>query len=196
MAVQASDVKKLRQATGAGMMDCKKALDEAAGDVDKAVEVLRKRGIAKAAKKVARETTEGLVGSYVHGNGKVATLVELNCESDFVARNEEFQQLLKDLCMQVAAAAPLAVTPDELPQDVVEKEKEIYRSEMAGKPDHVIDKIIEGKLRKFYEEKCLLEQPFIKDDKKKIKDLLTETIAKLGENIQVHRFARFQVGMD
>ena len=196
MAIKASDVKRLREATGAGMMDCKKALDEAGGDLDRAVDVLRKRGVAKAAKKVARETAEGLIGSYVHSNGKIATLVELNCESDFVARNQEFQQLLRDLCMQVAAANPLALTPEDMPEDVVEKEREIYRSEAEGKPDHVIDRMVDGKLRKFYEDNCLLEQPFVKDDKVKIKDLLTQKIAKLGENIRVRRFVRFQMGVD
>ena len=196
MAIKATDVKRLREATGAGMMDCKKALDEAGGDLDKAVDVLRKRGVAKAAKKVARETAEGLIGSYVHSNGKIAALVELDCESDFVARNQEFQQLLKDLCMQVAAANPLALTPEDMPEDVVEKEREIYRSEAEGKPDHVIDRMVDGKLRKFYEDNCLLEQPFVKDDKVKIKDLLTQKIAKLGENIRVRRFVRFQMGVD
>ena len=196
MAVKASDVKELRAATGAGMMDCKRALDEAGGDLDRAVEVLRKRGIAKAAKKVARETAEGLVGTYVHNNGKIATMVELDCETDFVARNEEFQQLLRDLCLQVAATTPLAISPDDLPEDAVAKEREIYRAEAGDKPDHVIDKIVEGKLRKYYEEVCLLEQPFVKDDKVKIRELITSYIAKLGENIQVKRFCRFQVGID
>ena len=196
MAITASDVKMLREATGAGMMDCKKALEEAGGDHEAAVDVLRKRGVAKAAKKVARETAEGLVGSYVHSNGKIATLVELNCESDFVARNEEFQQLLKDLCMQVAAAKPQPLTPEDMPEDVVAREREIYRGEAEGKPDHVVDKIVEGKLRKFYADKCLLEQPFVKDNDIKINDLLTQKIAKLGENIRVSRFVRFQVGID
>ncbi len=194
MGITAADVKKLRDATSAGMKDCKNALVEANGDFDKAVEILRKAGVAKAAKKAGREAKEGLVGSYVHSNGKLATLVELNCESDFVARNEMFQQLLKDLCMQVAAANPIAVRPEDLPAEVIEKEKEVYRAEAAGKPDHVVEKIVEGKLRKFYEEACLLEQPFIKDDKIKVKDLITDAIAKLGENIQVGRIARIQIG--
>ena len=195
MAISAADVKKLRDATSAGMKDCKNALEEAGGDFDKAVEVLRKAGVAKAAKKAGREAKEGQVGSYVHSNGKIATLVELNCESDFVARNEMFQNLLKDLCMQVAAANPIAVRPDELPEDVVEKEKDVYRAAAGDKPDHIAEKIVEGKLRKFYEETCLLEQPFIKDDKMKVKDLVTDVVAKLGENIQVGRIARIQIGV-
>ncbi len=195
MAISAADVKKLRDATSAGMKDCKNALEEAGGDFDKAVEVLRKAGVAKAAKKAGREAKEGLVGSYVHSNGKIATLVELNCESDFVARNEMFQNLLKNLCMQVAAANPIAVRPEELPEDVIEKEKEVYRAEAGDKPDHIVEKIVEGKLRKFYEETCLLEQPFIKDDKMKVKDLVTDMVAKLGENIQVGRIARIQIGV-
>ena len=194
MAITAAEVATLRKATSAGMKDCKDALEAAGGDFDKAVEILRKAGVAKAAKKADREANEGLVGSYVHTNARLATLVELNCESDFVARNEMFQALLKDLCMQVAATNPLSVRPEDLPEDLVEKEKEIYRAEAGDKPEHIVDKIVEGKLRKFYEERCLLEQPFIKDDKVKIKDLVTNLIATLGENIQIGRIARIEIG--
>ena len=194
MAITAADVSKLRKATSAGMKDCKNALEEAGGDFEKAVDVLRKAGAAKAAKKAGRDASEGLVGSYVHSNGKLAALVELNCESDFVARNDEFQALLKDLCMQVAATNPIAVRPEEVPEDLIEREREIYRAEAADKPDHIADKIVEGKLRKFYEERCLLEQPFIKDDKVKVKDLVTNLVATIGENIQVGRIARVEVG--
>ena len=194
MAITAAEVATLRKATSAGMKDCKDALEAAGGDFDKAVEILRKAGVAKAAKKAGREANEGLVGSYVHTNARLATLVELNCESDFVARNEMFQALLKDLCMQVAATNPLSVRPEDLPEDLVEKEKEIYRAEAGDKPEHIVDKIVEGKLRKFYEERCLLEQPFIKDDKVKIKDLVTNLIATLGENIQIGRIARIEIG--
>jgi len=194
MAVSTADVAKLRKATSAGMKDCKNALEEADCDFDKAVDILRKAGITKAAKKAERDASEGLVGSYIHSNGKLATLVELNCESDFVARNEKFQELLKDLCMQVAATNPVAVRPEEVPAEIIEKEREIYRAEAAGKPDNIVEKIVEGKLRKFYEENCLLEQPFIKDDKVKVKDLITNLIATLGENMQVGQIARIQIG--
>ncbi len=191
-------VKELREKTGAGIMDCKRALQEAGGDMEKALDILKKKGIAKAEKKAAREAKEGLIGSYIHMGGKIGVLVEVNCETDFVARTQEFQQLVKDIAMQIAAMSPLYVSKEDVPQEVIEREKAIYREQAleAGKPEHVVEKIVEGKLNKFFEDVCLLEQPFIKDDSKKVKDLITEAIAKLGENIKVSRFVRFQVGVE
>jgi len=189
-------VKDLRQATGAGVLACRQALEAANGDFDQAVEILRKQGLSMAAKKASRETREGLIGSYVHMGSKVAALVEVDCESDFVARTDQFQALAKDLAMQVVAARPQWVRIEDVPADVIEKEKEIYLKQLGDtqKPPHIIERIIEGKLGKFYEENCLLEQPFIKDDELKVKDLITGTIAKLGENIVVRRFARLEIG--
>ena len=175
-------------------MDCKRALEEANGDMEKAIEILKKKGMAKAEKKATRVAKEGLIGSYVHMGGKIGVLVEVNCETDFVARTDEFKQLVKDIAMQIAAMRPLYVSPEEIPEEVLEREKAIYREQAAGKPQHVVERIVEGKLKKFYEEVCLLEQPFIRDDSKKIKDLIKEAIAKLGENIKVSRFVRFEVG--
>jgi elongation factor Ts len=179
-------------------MDCKKALSESAGDMEKAVEWLRKKGLSQAAKKAGRVATEGAVGSYIHMGGKIGVLVEINCETDFAAKNEAFQELVKDLAMQVAAANPAYVAREDVPGDLLEKEREIYRDQMADqkKPAQVIDKIVEGKLEKFFTEACLLEQPFIKDasGKTKIKDLVATATAKTGERIVVRRFARFQVG--
>lgn len=197
MEISAQAVKELRERTGAGIMECKEALKEANGDVDKAIEILRKKGQLKAEKKATREAKEGLIGAYIHAGGKIGVLVEVNCETDFVARTDEFQQLVKDVAMQIAAMNPEYVSIDDVPPDVIEKEKEIYREEAkrSGKPDHVVEKIVEGKLTKFFEEKCLLEQAFIKDESKKVKDIISETVAKLGENIKVARFVRFQVGM-
>ncbi len=194
--ITASMVKQLRDMTGAGMMDCKNALVEAEGDFDKAIEILRKRGAAKAAKKAGRTTNEGIIHAYIHHNKRVGVLLELNCETDFVARTDEFQQLAKNLAMQIAAMSPRWVRIEDVPEEVVEKEKEIYREQVkaAGKPDHVVEKIVEGKLKKFFEENCLLEQTFFMDESKKIKDLITEAIAKLGENIQVSRFVRMAIG--
>ena len=191
-------VKELREKTGAGIMDCKKALQEAGGDMEKALDILKKKGIAKAEKKATREAKEGLIGSYIHMGGKIGVLVEVNCETDFVARTQEFQQLVKDIAMQIAAMSPLYVSKEDVPQEVIEREKAIYREQAlkAGKPEHVVEKIVEGKLNKFFEDICLLEQPFIRDDSKKVKDLITEAIAKLGENIKVSRFVRFQVGVE
>jgi elongation factor Ts len=193
--VTAAMVKELREKTGAGMMDCKKALAESAGDFAKAEEYLRKKGIAGAEKRQGRIAAEGLVGSYVHG-GRLGALVEVNCETDFVARNEDFQRLVKDIAMQVVAARPRWVRREEIPAEVLEKEREIERHKLREqkKPEAIWDKIITGKLEKFYETYCLLDQPWIQDDKKKIKDLITEKIAKIGENISVRRFARFEVG--
>jgi elongation factor Ts len=198
MEINAKDVKALRDRTGAGMMDCKAALQEAGGDVDKAIEILRVKGQAQAAKRGERVASEGAVGSYIHATGKIGVLVEVDCETDFVARTEDFQALVKDLAMQVAAANPAYVSREEIPATVLEKEREIYREQMADqkKPPQVLDKIIEGKLEKFYTETCLLEQPFIKDSsgKTKMKDLVDQATAKLGERVLVKRFARFQVG--
>ena len=191
-------VKELRELTGAGVMDCKTALEASQGDIQKAVEFLRKKGLADAAKRAHREAREGLVGAYVHPGGKIGVLVEVNCETDFVARTDGFQELVKDLAMQVAAANPAYVSREEVPGEVVEKEREIYRQQMADqkKPPHVLDKIVEGKLEKFYAEQCLLEQPFIKDasGKTKVKDLVSQLSSRVGENVVVRRFARFRVG--
>jgi elongation factor Ts len=196
MDITAERVKELRERTGIGMMECKKALEEAAGDAEKAIEILRKKGHARAKDKAHRETSEGMVGSYIHMNGKIGVLVEVNCESDFVARNEEFKDLLKNIAMHIAAARPKYIAPADVPADELEKEKDIIREQFkdSKKPPQIVEKIVEGKLAKFYEEVCLLEQPFIKDDKKRIKDLLAAFIAKFKENTRVSRFARFEIG--
>ena len=198
MASSAEQVKNLRERTGAGVMDCKAALEAAQGDLQGAVEYLRKKGLADAAKKSHRDARDGLVVSYIHPGSKIGVLVEVNCETDFVARTEDFQQLVKDIAMQVAAANPSYVAREEVPGAVVEKEREIYRQQMADqkKPPQVIDKIIEGKLEKFYAESCLLEQPFIRDasGKTRLKDMVDQATSKMGERIVVKRFARFQVG--
>lgn len=196
MSVSVELVKTLREATGAGVLDCRKALDETGGDFDKAVELLRQRGLAAAAKKMSREAKEGIIGHYVHAGARVAALIELNCETDFVARTDEFQELAHDLAMQVVAAGPRWVKPEDVPEDVLFYEREIYRAQMAdsGKPAHVLDRIIDGKLDKFYEETCLMNQPFIKDGNATVGDLITQLIAKLGENIVVRRFARYEIG--
>ena len=189
-------VKELREKSGAGMGDCRTALIETNGDMTKAMELLRQKGIASADKRSARATKEGLIYSYIHGNGKVGTMVEMNCETDFVARTEDFENLCKDVAMQVAAMAPRWVKRDEVPSDIVDKEKEIYRAQMAdsGKPANVIEKIVEGKLDKFYKDNCLLEQAFVKDDKMTIEMVVKEKIGKLGENITLKRFVRFVLG--
>ena len=194
--VSAQLVKELREKTGAGMMDCKKALTEAGGDMAKADEVLRKKGLSAAAKKSGRIASEGAVASYIHMGGKIGVLVEVNCETDFVARTEGFQTLVKDLAMQIAAAAPQWVRREEVPPELVAKELEIAKAQMRDqkKPEAILEKIATGKLEKFYEMSCLLEQPFVKDDKKKIQDVVTEAISKIGENIQIRRFARFVLG--
>lgn len=190
-------IKELREKTQAGMVDCKKALLETDGDMDKAVEYLRKKGLASADKRMGAEVTEGIVASYIHNNSKLGVLLELKCMTDFVARNEDFVILAKELAMQVAAANPLYIKPEDVPADVIEKEKEIYREQMknSGKPDNVVEKIVEGKLTKFYSEVCLLEQEYIKDSNVKIKDLIKEKIAIFKENIEVGKFSRFQIGM-
>jgi elongation factor Ts len=196
MEISAKMVKDLREKTGLGMMDCKKALVESQGDLDKAVEYLRKKGALKAATREGRATSEGRIGSYIHMNGKIGVLVELNCESDFVAKTDQFGELVKDLCMHVAASSPQWISPDEVPEDVVAKEKEIYMSQakQAGKPDTMLEKIADGKLKKFYSEVCLLEQSFVKDTDKSVAELIKEKIAQLGENITIGRFCRFQLG--
>ena len=198
MASSAQLVKQLRDVTGAGVMDCKEALEATKGDLQTAVEYLRKKGLAQAGKRAHRDAREGAVGTYVHHNGKVGVLIEVNCESDFVARTEAFQELVKDLGMQVAASVPTYVAREDVPGEVIEKEREIYRGQLADqkKPAQVLDKIIEGKLEKFYTEQCLLEQPFVKDasGKTKVRDLVDGVNAKTGERIVVKRFARFQVG--
>ncbi|MFZ5866807.1 MAG: translation elongation factor Ts [Thermodesulfobacteriota bacterium] len=196
MDITAQMVKELREKTGLGMMDCKKALTEAQGDMEKAVDILRKSGALKAAKRGGRATSEGRIASYIHMTGKIGVLLELNCESDFVAKTEDFAELAKDLCMQVAAAAPLWVSAEDVPGDVIAKEKEIYMSQaqQAGKPEKMLEKIAEGKLKKFYSDVCLLNQAFVKDTDKTIEQVIQEKIGKLGENITVGRFARFQVG--
>ncbi len=194
--ISAKEVSELRSRTGAGMMDCKKALQDTEGDLDKALQLLRQKGIAKAEKRAGRSAKEGGIGSYVHFNGRVAVLVEVNCETDFVARTDDFQNLTRDLAMHIASAKPLAVSPEDLPADVVARERAIFEAQVAesGKPEQVRPKIIEGKLKKFYRENALLEQPFVKDDKKTIGDLVTEVSAKVGENIVVRRFVRYELG--
>ncbi|WP_427338680.1 translation elongation factor Ts [Caloranaerobacter sp. DY30410] len=195
MAVTASMVKELRERTGAGMLDCKKALVESNGDLEKAVEILRKKGLSKAAKKAGRIAAEGIVDSYIHG-GRIGVLVEVNSETDFVAKNEEFRQFVRDIAMQIAAQNPKYVSREEVPTEVIEKEKEILRQQALneGKPEHIVEKMVEGRLEKFYKEVCLLEQPFIKNPDVTIKDILTEKIAKIGENIKIRRFVRYEVG--
>ena len=196
MSISADLIKKLRELTGAGVLDCRKALDAAQGDIDKAVAILREKGLAAAAKKADREATNGVIGNYVHMGAKMAALVEVNCETDFVARTEQFQALARDLAMQVVGARPLYVRREDVPAEVVAEHKEKVLSQLddPNKPANVIERIIEGKLAKFFEETCLLEQPFIKDDSVKIQQLLTDTVARLGENIVVRRFARLELG--
>jgi len=194
--VRAAAVKELRERTGAGMMDCKKALAETGGDMEKAIDWLRKKGLAAAAKKAGRAATEGMVASYIHGNGRIGVLVEVNCETDFVARNEAFQELVKDIAMHIAAAAPMYVRREEVDPEVLERELEVYRGQLReqGKPEHIWDKILEGRKEKFLKEICLLEQPFVKDPDKTVQDVINEAISKIGENIVVRRFARFVLG--
>jgi len=197
MATISSDtVKELREKTGAGIMDCKRALADSGGDLEKAIDLLRQKGLSAAAKKASREAKEGLVSSYIHGGGKIGVLVEVNCETDFVARNSEFQELVKDIAMQIAASNPSYVRREDVPADVLERERSIYKiqAKESGKPEHVLDKIVEGKVEKFYLETCLLEQPFIKESSVTINDMVQQKIAKIGENIIVKRFTRYQLG--
>lgn len=198
MSIDAKQVKELRDKTGSGMMDCKKALIEAGGDIEKAIRILREKGLSAAAKRSDREVKEGQVFCYIHPGAQIGVMVEINCETDFVARTDDFQQLGKDIAMQVAATAPIALTREELDSEIVEKEKDIFRNQalQAGKPENIVDKIIEGKVEKFFSEVVLVEQPFIKDDKKTVEELVKNVIGKLGENIEINRFARFEVGAD
>lgn len=194
--VDASTVKELRERTGAGMMDCKKALVETNGDMEKAIEILREKGLASAAKKAGRIASEGIVDSYIHGGGRIGVLIEVNSETDFVAKNEGFRAFVKDMAMQVAASNPLYVSREQVDPSVIEKEKEIYRAQALneGKPEKIIDKMVEGRIEKYYKEICLLEQPFIKDPDKNVQDVLTDLIAKIGENISIRRFVRYEMG--
>jgi elongation factor Ts len=194
--IPATLVKQLRDATGAGMMECKAALQEANGDIEEARLILRKRGLAQAGKKSGRATKEGLIGSYIHMGGKIGVLVELNCESDFVARTDDFQTLLRELALQVAASNPQYVRREDVPAEVLERERSVYRAQMenSGKPPQVVDKIVEGKLGSFYEQACLVDQPSIRDPKVTVSSMVQAAVAKLGENIGVARFVRFKVG--
>jgi elongation factor Ts len=194
--ISAAQVKNLREKTGAPMMDCRSALTEAKGDIEQAVIVLRKKGMASAAKKASRAANEGAVGTYIHAGGKIGVLVEINCESDFVARTDDFQELMKDIAMHIAATDPRYVRREDVTAEDLDREKDVYRAQAAatGKPAPVVEKIVEGKMSKFYEEVCLLDQPFIKDQTVAIKDMIATKVGKLGENITVRRFARFKVG--
>jgi elongation factor Ts len=196
MAITAALVNELRQKTGAGMMDCKKALEESAGDLEKAVEVLRKKGLSAAAKKAGRIATEGAIGSYIHMGGKIGVLLEINCETDFVSQNDIFQALVKDISLHIAANKPQYVLPEEIPADVLAKEKEIARDQalQSGKPAAVADKIVEGKILKYYDEVCLMNQAYLKDPEKKVSTIIQEMVAKIGENIKVRRFVRWELG--
>ena len=194
--VSATAVKELREMSGAGMMDCKKALTEASGDLEKAIDILRKTGMAKARKKSGRSAKEGIILPYIHPGAKLGVLLEVNCETDFVANTDDFKDLSKDIAMHIAASSPISVTREEISQNVLEREKEIYadQARQSGKPEDIIEKMTEGRLNKFYQENVLLEQIYVKDPDKTVSDLITETVAKLGENILVSRFSRFQIG--
>lgn len=196
MEISAALVRELREKTGAGMMDCKKALLESAGDMEKAVDYLRQKGLALASRKESRAAAEGLVGSYIHGGGRIGVLVELNCETDFVARTPEFQDLLKDVAMQIAAANPRYIRREDVPEDELEREHQIYHQQAieSGKPEKIVCKIVDGKMERFYSEVCLLEQEFIKDPDRQVGDLIKEVVARLGENVQVKRFTRYHIG--
>jgi len=196
LTIDANTVKQLRDKTGAGMMDCKNALKESNGDLDGAIDYLRKSGAAKAEKKGSRETKEGLVYSYIHAGGRLGVMIEVNCETDFVAKTDGFIELSHNLAMQIAATNPISLDKNSVPDDIIAKEKEIYteQAKSSGKPDNIIEKMVEGRLSKFFQENCLMEQAYIKDSDKKVSDLLTETIATLGENIIINKFTRFAVG--
>lgn len=196
MTISAAMVKELRETTGAGMMDCKKALVETDGNMEKAIEYLREKGLAAAAKKAGRIAAEGLVSSYIHMGGKIGVLVEVNCETDFVAKTEKFQELTKNIAMQIAASKPEYVKKEDVSQEIIQKEKEILRAQALneGKPEKIVDKMVEGRIEKYYKEVCLLEQPYIKDDEKTVGQMITEVIAEIGENISVRRFVRFELG--
>ena len=196
IAISAQAVKELRERTGAGMMECKSALTEAGGDMEAAIDLLRARGAAKAAKRAEREAREGAIGSYIHMGGKIGVLVEVNCETDFMARNDAFQALVRDIAMHVAAASPVAIRREDFPADLVERERNVYREQMreSGKPEHIWDKIVDGKIDKFYADQALLEQPFVKNPDQTVGQLITEVSAKTGEKIDVRRFTRFALG--
>ena len=196
MAVTTSQIKELREKTGVGIMDCKTALNECNGDIEKAIEYLRKKGIATAKKRSGRTTSQGQVMSYIHAGGKIGVLVEVNCETDFTGKNEDFTNFVKDVAIQVAATNPFAIDRERIPQDIMEKERDIYAAQAkeSGKPEKVIERIVDGKLKKFYSEACLLEQPFVKNPDITVQDLLNEMIAKTGENVMIRRFVRFQLG--
>ena len=196
--ITASDVKKLRDMTGAGMMDCKRALTETEGDLEKAIDLMRAKGAAKAVKRAEKSANEGTIGSYVHFDSRTAVIVELNCETDFVANTDDFKTLAKDLALHVASMAPMAVSPDEIPAEVIERERAVYVEQVKeeGKPDHIADKIVEGKLNKFFKQNTLLAQPFVKDSDKTIEELITEVSARTGEKIEVARFCRMKVGQN
>jgi len=198
MDITAEKVKDLRERTGIGMMECKSALTESGGDMEKAIEILRKKGHARAQAKASREASQGVVGAYVHTNGRIGVLVEVNCESDFVARNAEFQELVKEIAMQICAAKPRYVSSDQIPADLLAAEKEIIKAQLGDmkKPPEIMEKIVTGKLGKFFEEVCLLDQPYIREDKIKVRDLVSQAVAKIGENIKVRRFARFEIGQE
>jgi len=196
MAITAAEVKELREKTGAGMLDCKKALEEANGDMTRAAEILREKGLAAAAKKAGRIATEGLVESYIHGGGRIGVLVEVNCETDFVGKTEQFREFVRDIAMHIAASNPKYIRREDVPQEDLDKEREILRTQALneGKPEKVVEKIVEGRISKFFEENCLLEQPFVKDPDKTVQELLHEKISTIGENISIRRFARFELG--
>lgn len=196
MAISAKEVKELRDRTGAGMMECKNALEESSGNMEGAIDILRARGAAKAAKRAAREASDGAIGSYIHMGGRIGVLVEVNCETDFVAKTDQFQQLVRDVAMHIAAANPTATSRDDIPPDVVERERAVYREQMkeSGKPEQIWDKIVDGKMEKFFSESTLLEQPFVKNPDQTVGQLITETSTKTGEKIEVRRFARFALG--
>jgi len=196
MEIKAEFVKELRQRTGIGMMECKQALQESKGDIDKAIVILRKKGYARAQGKMSRETAEGIIGSYIHLNGKIGVLLEVNCESDFVARNDEFKELVKNIAIHIAASNPRYVSSEEISPEILEQEKDIIEEQFkdSKKPPEIVEKIIQGKLGKFYEEVCLLDQPYVKDDKVSVKQLVASYIAKFGENIRISRFARYELG--
>jgi len=198
VAVSAKEVKELREQTGAGMMDCKKALSDVEGDMEEAVKLLRKQGLAKAAKRSGRATSEGLIESYIHAGGRIGVLIEVGCETDFVARSDDFKSFVHDLAMHVAAAAPRYVTRDDMPASEVESEMSIYmeQAKATGKPDNILEKIAGGKMEKYYQQVCLMEQPFIKDDDMTIEQLLGELVGRIGENIEIKRFVRFELGKE
>jgi elongation factor Ts len=195
-AINATMVKQLREKSGAGIMDCKAALEESEGDLDKAIELLRKKGIATAQKRAGRATSEGVVQAYIHMGGKIGVLVEVNCETDFVAKTDDFMDFAKNIAMQIAATRPLGVTPEDVPSDVIEKEKEIYRAQAIemGKPEKIVDQIAQGKVKKFYKENCLMQQPYVRNPDMTIEDYLNDMVAKTGEKITIKQFARFQIG--